>query len=150
MPKSGGALASPALPAPTGLSLLKSRLLMVHCLIVKGNRVFARAYLRSRCQRGSNSYQSWTSDHRQNQEICLLQPKRLLEGDIPSTVGCGAPIFLRNIETVKLCFQLTQFSLNFPIRAMQFFPPKLNVLASTLFLKFIEILRMGDILKVCS
>ena len=49
-----------------------------------------------------------------------LQPKRLLEGDIPSTVGCGAPIFLRNIETVKQCFQLTQFSINFPIRVMQF------------------------------
>ena len=61
-----------------------------------------------------------------------LQPKRLLlEGDIPSTVGCGAPIFLRIIETAKLCFQLTQFSINFPIRAMQFFPPKSNVLSST-------------------
>ena len=42
------------------------RLLMVHCLIVKGNRVFARAYLRSRCQRGFFSYQSRTSDHRCN------------------------------------------------------------------------------------
>ena len=93
--------------------------MMVHCLIVKGNRVFARAYLRSRCQRGSDSYQSWTSDHRQNQKICLLCNLRgCMEGDIPSTVGCGAPIFLRNIETVKRCFQLTQFSLNFPERCI--------------------------------
>ena len=49
-----------------------------------------------------------------------LQPKRLLmEGDMrhrsrTSTVGCGASRFLRNIETVKQCLQLTQFSLNFP------------------------------------
>ena len=70
--KSGGPWQLRYPPTLTGLSLLKSRLLMVHCLIVKGNRVFARAYLRSRCQRGSNSYQSWTSDHRQNQKICLL------------------------------------------------------------------------------
>ena len=54
---------------------------------------------------------------------------------------------MRNIETVKLCFQLTQFSLNFPIKAMQFFPPKSNVLSSTWFLKFIETLYQASFLQ---
>ena len=95
------------------------RLLMVHCLIVKGNRVFARAYLRSRCQRGSNSYQSWTSDHRQNQKICLLCNLRGCCWKV--TWDIGAELAQLGAEHLDFCgilkqcgLQLTQFSLNFP------------------------------------